>query len=576
MASVTRIPAATGARAYAAPATERKGTAIEPTTHAAHRRRGRSGIARLLASEAVTGLGDGVFWVSFVVLLSHEPRFEVLLTVAVLVRLGPRALLSLAVGSLVDGPSLRRVLTAIDASRSVCMAALLALAWIDAPAWSLIACLLAFALLGVPTRAGMSLGLARLADEDHLASANATLSTIRQVSTFVGPTAGALVAAWSVRAGIATNAVAFALSAALLWSNRGIDAGGVRHDRRRPRPRGLAQLGAGFTATRSVAGLGSVVGLVLVLYVLRGAEMVLHVLLVTDLLHSSPGHVGAITAAIGVGAIVSAPVASRLARGPRPATAVLASIALSAVPTAAVVAAHDVTVAAAILFPVGIGMVVFEVVSTVTLQRAAPAGDLGGVLGVVTSASSSGKLLGATLAPFVVAATSVRSALIGVGALVAIAGAAAAPGLARVGDATALRRRALAPITDVLGRLSIFESASALALERLAAVVQPIDLAPGAVVIREGDPADDMFVIRSGSFDVTVRGDLINTMEPGDWFGEIGLVEGVARTATVTTRSAALVWRVPGDVFLSALQDSGDAPAALLDGIAERLARGAA
>ncbi len=56
------------------------------------------------------------------------------------------------------------------------------------------------------------------------------------------------------------------------------------------------------------------------------------------------------------------------------------------------------------------------------------------------------------------------------------------------------------------------------------------------------------------------------------WFGEIGLIEERARTATVTTVEPTTVWQIPGEVFLDALDDAGAAPSVLLESMAERIA----
>jgi potassium efflux system protein len=64
--------------------------------------------------------------------------------------------------------------------------------------------------------------------------------------------------------------------------------------------------------------------------------------------------------------------------------------------------------------------------------------------------------------------------------------------------------------------------------------------APGEVIIREGDAPDRFYLLTSGRVEVTAtcpgtgRQNHIATIEPGGWFGEIGMLTGVPRTATVT------------------------------------------
>ncbi len=63
------------------------------------------GLRKLYGAEIVSGMGEGIFWVSLVVFLSDQPRFGLWLTLAVVARLAPRAFLSLPAGSLVDRSS---------------------------------------------------------------------------------------------------------------------------------------------------------------------------------------------------------------------------------------------------------------------------------------------------------------------------------------------------------------------------------------------------------------------------------------------------------------------------------------
>ena len=93
----------------------------------------------------------------------------------------------------------------------------------------------------------------------------------------------------------------------------------------------------------------------------------------------------------------------------------------------------------------------------------------------------------------------------------------------------------------------------------------------------KGDPADDLFVLVEGSLVVDhVDGTgprRINEMAAPDYLGEIGLVQRVPRTATVTTDSDALLWRVPGALFLDAVSGGPALSPALTTGISTRLAR---
>jgi hypothetical protein len=117
-------------------------------------------------------------------------------------------------------------------------------------------------------------------------------------------------------------------------------------------------------------------------------------------------------------------------------------------------------------------------------------------------------------------------------------------------------------------------------LEMLAATASEEPVAGGQVVIRQGDVADDFFVLISGSLVVTksVPGEApveVNRLRPGEGFGEIGLLGGVPRTATVAAAESATILRIRGDQFVAAVNAApASADASVGAGLVARLARG--
>jgi Cyclic nucleotide-binding domain/Transmembrane secretion effector len=488
-------------------------------------------------------------------------------------------MLSIAAGGVIERFELRHLLVTIDVIRSTFMLALgLVSAATDVSPTSLLLCVLASYVVGVPTRPALSLTLLEISRENRLAAANATISTLRQVMTFVGPLLGVIVAASSPSTGFILNGASFAASAALIWSLRGI--GTLNAELRGPPVDSAgAQEGwvvgsfvDGFDAIRRVPGLTGLVLLVSAMYFVRGTEMVLHVLVVRDLLHTNPSAIGYLAGAVGVGAVIAMPIASRAASSAQPVRPLLAAVALTAGPAAVVAAVSDLIEASLLLVLVGVGMVVFEVVSVVTIQRTIAKADLGRAFGAVNSASNTGKLAGAIAAPGLVAIFTTSGALVVVALSLVVASLLTLTALTRIGRVAVARRTELDPVTDVLMSLALFDGAPRSALEQLASAVEPCQVRAGTVLIREGDEPDDLFVIRSGQFDVLVDERTINTIASGAWFGEIGLIRRTRRTATVRAATDATVWRVPGRTFIDVLEASGAAPSALVQGIADRLA----
>jgi len=531
------------------------------------------GLRKLYAAEIVSGAGDGVFWVALVVFLAEQERFGLWLTLAVIARLAPRALLSLPAGSLVDRSRQRRLLVSVEGARAVLMALLAVVVAVDGPpAVALVVVVVSYSVAS-PTRPALSAIVPVIAGERHLAVANAVLSTVRQIMTFIGPLLGVAVVAWSPVAGFVLNAATFALSGLLIALVRGIP------DHSTPNPAsggGRRRLGGSFVdGIRTVAGLPaltSLVGLIGVMSFVRGSEMVLHVFVVRDLLDEDVGIIGLLGGAVGLGALVVMPVAARAAGSDAPVRPILLAVVVTALATAALALIEETLWACAVLVLVGVGMVVFEVVIVVMLQRVTPAFMLGRVFGAVNGASNTGKLVGAVVAPGLVAVVGLRWSLVVVAVAVLLGGLLAVKPLVVVGRQAAARRRDLQPRVTVLEALGIFEGASTSAIERIAASVDERSVPAGNTVIHEGDAADDLYVTISGLLDVSVSGRHLDVLRDGDWFGEIGLLDHRPRTATVTTIDPCVLWRIPGDVFLSALEDAGAPPSALVDGMADRLA----
>jgi CRP-like cAMP-binding protein len=98
-------------------------------------------------------------------------------------------------------------------------------------------------------------------------------------------------------------------------------------------------------------------------------------------------------------------------------------------------------------------------------------------------------------------------------------------------------------------------------------VEQPVG--EGTVVIRQGDPADRFYIIYEGRFEVTQAGAdgrerSLRELGPADPFGEIGLLTGSPRTATVTARSDARLLALERDDFLELVGSGPDLSSSLL------------
>jgi CRP-like cAMP-binding protein len=95
-----------------------------------------------------------------------------------------------------------------------------------------------------------------------------------------------------------------------------------------------------------------------------------------------------------------------------------------------------------------------------------------------------------------------------------------------------------APPIEVLQAVPLFEGLDSDELRSVAEAMHEANVLAGGVVTAEGGPGDGFFVIDSGEAEVTVDGRQRATLAAGDHFGEIALLMGSDRTATVTATSA--------------------------------------
>ena len=125
---------------------------------------------------------------------------------------------------------------------------------------------------------------------------------------------------------------------------------------------------------------------------------------------------------------------------------------------------------------------------------------------------------------------------------------------------------------ELIRKVPLFSHLSRKQLAQVARVADEIDLREGKEMTREGTTGREFFVILEGSADVRRRGRKVNSLKPGDFFGEIALVTSVPRTATVAATSPVRALVVTDREFRHLLEESPDIKTRVMQAMAARLA----
>ena len=101
-----------------------------------------------------------------------------------------------------------------------------------------------------------------------------------------------------------------------------------------------------------------------------------------------------------------------------------------------------------------------------------------------------------------------------------------------------------------------------------------VEVGPRVEMVAQGDHSTGMYLLIAGSADVTVDGHAVGQLSTGDYFGEMSLIDGESRSATVTSGSeGATAFRLSAVAFSDLMEQHPHTALLLLKGLAGRVRR---
>ena len=543
---------------------------------AAYRRvLGNSNLTRLLFGEFVSSIGDWLYLVALLVLVWDATGGDtVALGVIGAARILPYVLLSIPAGIVADRFDRRKILLVTDIVRGLLMLVIAVAVYLQMSIWIIVALAITatcFSAFFGPALGAYLPSLTR--DESELGPANSAWSSLVSLAFFIGPAVAALLLTLgSLVVAFLLNALTFAVVAVVLYGlpSKKPEAGPAQgstdaaqksaESAKRAQAIGLREaLGPISRPLLGLTVLNVVVGFV------WGGMGVITVILSVQIFHIDEATgTGLLNSAIGVGGLLGALVATALVLRRRQGPPLVIGAAALGVGLALLGYVPDFALALAALGFASAGALLVEIVMTTLLQRLVPDAVRGRALGLIDTAYVLFYAAGAFAIPIIASGQAALVLLVSGGAI-AIAGVVS---LLMLGT-YAIQQ----PAKDARSRLAevvLFAGLSPASLETAIRRASLRDAKQGTTIVRQGDAADLFYVINSGRVEVTQTdangaSHLLRQMGPGEFFGEIGLLSRVPRTATVVAMTDCTLVALDGPAFLELVESGSGLTYTMLD-----------
>jgi len=531
----------------------------------------RTGVRRVLAAYALYCLVEMAMWIG-IILYAFAQGGAVLAGIVAVAQLVPSAIIAPLLAGIAERlPRGRALVLAYLGVTATCAWTLASLA-AEADVWLVtLAAGTSVTAIAVARPLHYAVLPALAEGPDDLVSSISLSSMAEGLALFAGPILAGIgtqaLGTWSV---VAASTVAVAISTVLVLRLERASAAPVHHGEE---DSPLREAFAGFSALRGDRGAIALMVVLTTFFVFIGAMDVLGVAYSEDVLGLGHSGSGLLIGAAGIGAFIGAAIAASFVRRRELTPVIMVSGVILGAGLAAVALFSALPPAMAVLAIGGLAGRLLMVAGRTLLQRSTDDSVIARVFAVQESTSLLGLALGSALAPLLVALISARGAFIPLG-LGIIVCAVVCAAFIRSLDARAVYspvEMELLRSVPFLGVLPPYE------LERLAKTVTWREVPEGTVVVTEGEPGRDFFIVDEGSLAVEVGGTAAHEplTAPG-WFGEVALLQDVPRTATVTALTPVRLLRIQAADFLAAVTGSPDGRQLASEISAAHLARDAA
>ncbi|HEY5250442.1 MAG TPA: cyclic nucleotide-binding domain-containing protein [Acidimicrobiales bacterium] len=125
--------------------------------------------------------------------------------------------------------------------------------------------------------------------------------------------------------------------------------------------------------------------------------------------------------------------------------------------------------------------------------------------------------------------------------------------------------------TDQLKGVQMFSACTEKELAQIARACDELTVEPGAVVVEEGAAGEGFYLVGTGEAEVVRGGQAVATLGPGQYFGELSLLDDAPRNATVTAKTPMTLIRLRRREFSAVLDSWPGVAHKLLEQMARRL-----